>query len=166
MIKKLICLFAAVWLATAPAAAFNSPGIISLGDFQISAAAIQVTPPNLQQGLPGGPYTLPGLTALSCQANFQYGSGGATVQVFIQTSLDQGKTWFDIANIGFTTSGAIEAVNLSGLNSVTTPTAPGYLTLANNTTFNGPLGDRLQAQVVSTGTYGGATQVSVRCALR
>jgi hypothetical protein len=37
--------------------------------------------------------------------------------------------------------------------------------IADNTTFNGPLGDRLQAVVVSTGTYAGSTLTSVRCSV-
>lgn len=150
-----------LWLGLVPAAAqLASPGIVSLGDFQISSAGQQSTP------AASLPVNLQGLTALSCQVRFFYGSGGSSVQVFVQTSLDQGQTWFDIANIGFTTSSGLEAFNLSGLNGVTTPVAPTNLSLANNTTLNGPLGDRLQAVVVSTGTYGGSTLASVRCATR
>lgn len=159
--------FAVLALLSAPASAqFVSPGIFSLGDFQISSAATLVTPSNLQQGALNGQSTLPGITALSCQVKFNYGAGGTKTNVYIQTSLDQGGTFFDIANIAFTTASGTETINLSGLNSVTTPTAPSYLALADNTTFNGPLGDRFQAQVVSTGTYSGGTLASVRCSPR
>jgi len=106
------------------------------------------------------------MTALSCQARFAYGSGGTQVNVYIQSSLDQGQSWFDIANIEFTTSSGVDAINLSGLNSVTTPAALTNLALANNTVLNGPLGDRLQATVVSTGTYGGGSLLSVNCEAR
>lgn len=140
--------------------AMNNPGVVPLGDFQIATAGQQATPAAQV------PVNLQGMTALSCQARFLYGSGGTQVNVFIQTSLDQGATWIDLANIQFTTSSGTEEINLSGLAAVTTPTAPGYLTLAANTTFNGPLGDRLQAQVVSQGTYGSGTLVSVRCVAR
>jgi hypothetical protein len=144
--------------ATAPAgAAAVNPGIITLGDFQIAGAATQ----------PGQPVAnLQGMTALSCQVRFFYGSGGTKTNVYIQSSIDQGQSWFDIANIAFTTSSAAELVNLSGLGAVTTPTPPSNLALSDNTTLNGSMGDRLQAVVVSTGAYAGSTLASVRCAIR
>ena len=164
--NKLFALATASALAIAPALAMTGPGVISLGDFPIAAAGQQVTPLNLQQGLVGGPPALTGLTALSCQARFFYGAGGTKVNVYFQTSVDQGQTWFDIANIAFTTASAVETFNLSGLNSVATPTAPFNLALPDNTTLNGPLGDRLQAVVVSQGIYTGSTLVSTRCVTR
>jgi len=165
MRRLMIAAVAALALIAPARADFVSPGVISLGDFPVTSAGQQVTPPNLQQGL-SGPPLLPGLTALSCQARLSYGGGGTKVNVYIQTSLDQGTSWFDIANIAFTTSGGVEVVNLSGLNSVATPQAPSNLGLADNTSLNGPLGDRLQAVIVSQGTYTGSTLASVRCALR
>jgi hypothetical protein len=136
---------------------FSYPGPLSLGAFTVGAAATQVGTPALN---------LAGMTALSCQARFAYGTGGTKTNVYIQSSLDQGQSWYDVANIAFTTSSGVADINLSGLNSVTTPTAPVSQALADNTTFNGPLGDRLQAVVVSTGTYGGQTLVSVYCNAR
>lgn len=154
-------ILAALWLAIAPAAAdVQTPGIVTLGDFQIAGASTQSTP------AANAPVNLQGLTALSCQVRFNYGAGGTKTNVYIQTSIDQGQSFFDIANIAFTTSGGVETINLSGLNGVTTPTPPVNLALADNTTFNGPMGDRLQAVVVSTGTYSGSTLASVRCATR
>jgi hypothetical protein len=156
--KRLLTSVALLWLLAAPAAAqFTSSGVIPLGNFQVGPAGTQVGTP--QTGLQG-------MTALSCQARFAYGSGGTQVNVYIQSSLDQGQSWFDIANIEFTTSSGVDAINLSGLNSVTTPAALTNLALANNTVLNGPLGDRLQATVVSTGTYGGGSLLSVNCEAR
>src|SRR5579871_1467928 len=101
-------LFATTLLAAAllsPAQAqFVSPGIISLGDFQISSAGQQVTPQNLQMGQVNGQSTIPGVTAISCQVRFNYVAGGTKTNVYIQTSLDGGQSFFDIANIAFTTS--------------------------------------------------------------
>lgn len=167
ILRQLAAASSALLLTFAPAAAdFSNAGIISLGDFPIGAAGQQTTPTALQQGQPGGPPALSGLTAMSCQARFFYGAAGTKVNVYLQTSLDQGASFFDVANIAFTTASALEVVNLSGLNAVTTPQAPGSLSLADNTSLNGPLGDRLQAVVVSTGTYTASTLVSIRCALR
>ena len=150
----------ALALSIAPAAAIVNPGVLTLGDFQISSAGQQSTAPaNI-------PTNLAGLTGLSCSVRFAYGAGGTKTTVYIQSSLDGGNTWFDVANFAFTTSSALEAINLSGLNAVGTPQALTSLGLADNTTLNGPMGDRLQAVVVSTGTYSGSTLVSVRCAAR
>lgn len=131
--------------------------IVPLGNFQIGAAGTQIGTPQLN---------LQGLTGLSCQVRFAYGSGGTKTNVYLQTSVDQGQSFFDIANIAFTTSSGVELINLSGLNSVTTPVAAVNLALADNTVLNGPLGDRLQAVVVSTGTYGGGTLASINCGSR
>jgi hypothetical protein len=45
---------------------------------------------------------------------------------------------------------------------VTTPTAPSDGTLTDNTAFDGPLGDRFRAKVVSVGTYTGPTVLTLR----
>lgn len=134
-----------------------NPGAVTLGYFPVAGAGTQTGTPvaNLQ-----------GMVGLSCKVQFYYGSGGTQANVYIQTSLDTGNSWLDLANIQFTTANGVEAINLSGLNGVTTPTAPSNLGLTANTTFNGPMGDRLQAVVVSTGTYGGNTAAAVNCVVR
>jgi hypothetical protein len=131
----------------------DNPGPFTLGDFTIGAAGTQI-------GVDVN--NLAGLEAANLQMRFAYGSGGTKTNVYVQTSLDQGATWFDIANIAFTTSSGVDVVNLSALVAVTTPVAPVNLALADNTTLNGVIGDRLRAVVVSTGTYSGQTLVSVR----
>jgi hypothetical protein len=158
--KRMFVALAALAISLSAAEAqFANPGIVPLGNFQIGAAGTQYN-------VAGPQLNLQGVTALSCQVRFAYGSGGTQTNVYIQTSIDQGQSFFDIANVEFTTSSAVDEINLSGLNSVTTPTAAVNLALANNTTLNGPLGDRLQAVVVSQGTYGGGTLASVFCSLR
>lgn len=142
-------------LALTPALAMNNPGPFSLGAFIVSSPATQCTPASAPVN------NLSGLTATSLQVRFAYGSGGTQTNVFVQTSVDQGQSFFDIANIQFTTTSGVELINLSGLNSVTTPVAPTNLALAAGTVLNGPIGDRLQVCVVSTGTYSGQTLVSV-----
>lgn len=133
------------------------PGIYNLGDFTVTTAATQT----------GDAVTgLAGLTAVSLQARLAYGSGGTKITVYIQTSLDQGTTWIDIACITFTTAGATKVVNLSGLTPKTTEITPTDGALADDTALDGVLGDRLRAKVVSTGTYAGSTVLSVRAAAR
>jgi hypothetical protein len=152
-LRRFVSIAVALLLALAPAAAMTNPGVLLLGDFQVGAPATQV----------GTPITsLAGLNALSLQVRLAGGTGGSKINVYVQTSLDQGQSWFDIANIAFANTPGVEVVNLSGLDKLTTPTAPVYLQLADNTVLDGPIGDRLQAVVVSTGTYTGNTLISVR----
>lgn len=156
--KRLLLSIALLFALIAPAAAqFTSSGVIPLGNFQVGAAGTQV---GTEQD------NLQGMTALSCQVRFAWGSGGTQANLYIQSSLDQGQSWYDIANLQFGTASAVEAINLSGLNSVTTPAALLNLALTANTSFNGPLGDRLRATLVSTGIYSGGTLLSGNCVAR
>jgi hypothetical protein len=50
------------------------------------------------------------------QANFTFGSGGATVSAWVQTTFDGGATWVDAANFSFTTASAIKVFNLNANN--------------------------------------------------
>jgi hypothetical protein len=102
--------------------------------------------------------------AVTLQANFTYGSGGTTLKVDVETSIDQGFSWVPIARFAFTTASAEKIFNLSGLTPVTTVYTPA--TLSDDSVKDGILGDRLRARITSTGTYAGNTSVSVRVAVR
>ena len=104
---------------------------------------------------------LAGMLALSLQAQLAYGSGGTTVTVYFQTSIDQGQTAIDIAAVQFATAPGTEMANLSGLTPKTTPVAPGQQTLTPGTCVDGILGDRVRAVVVVVGTYGGSTALNL-----
>lgn len=131
----------------------DNPGIVNFGDFNIGVAGTQL----------GAPQTnLQGLLAMGLFARFAYGSGGTTARVFVQTSLDQGVTWIDVACILFATSGDVRVANLSGLTPKTTPTVITDGALADNTCLDGILGDTWRVKVVSTGTYAGGTLASLR----
>lgn len=100
--------------------------------------------------------------SVALQAIFTYGSGGTTANAYVQTSLDSGVTWFDIANFSFTTSTAKFMYNLSGLTPVTTENATrtdGSMTA--NTSLDGFIGDLLRVKYSSTGTYGGNTTLRI-----
>jgi hypothetical protein len=98
---------------------------------------------------------------LAVQAKFGYGSGGASVDVYLQTSLDGGLTWIDIANFHFTTSPATAIYNLSAATPKTTAVTPTDGSLAANTSVDGILGAQFRAKLVSVGTYAGATTIAV-----
>lgn len=103
-----------------------------------------------------------GRTYLAAQVKLVVAGGGTTCKVWIQTSLDGGTTWIDIMSIALTTATATRA------NAVTAYIAPGSppitpaeAALADNTTVNGIIGDKLRAKVITTGTYTGASHVTV-----
>lgn len=136
----------------------DNPGIFGLfnsdgEDFTIDAAGTQIG---------AVVEDLDGLQSLGLHARFAYGSGGTSCTVYIQTSLDQGTTWFDVACFAFATAGLTRVMNLSALTPITTPAAPTDGALTDDTALDGPLGDRFRAKVISVGTYAGPTVLSLR----
>lgn len=109
---------------------------------------------------------LDGMTAVSLSARLAYGSGGTTCKIYVQTSLDQGTSWQDIACFAFATAAEHQTLNISGLTPKLTQVTPTDGTLADDTAVDGILGDRLRTKVVSTGTYAGSTVLSVRAEVR
>ncbi len=95
------------------------------------------------------------------QANFTYGSGGTSVDAWVQTSIDDGLTWADVANFHFTTSSARFLFNLSALTPVTVQYTPTDGALAANTAKDGLLGAIWRVKSTSVGTYAGGTTLRV-----
>lgn len=141
-----------------------TPGIYNLGDIAISVAmtdeVITVSSNSLDEFIGN----LDGLDSVTLQCHFSHGGGGATVKCDIETSLDQGLTWIDIARFAFTTTTDVKIANLTTKTPVTTFYTP--VTLADNTAVDGILGDMLRAKLTTTGTYTGATTISVRAHVR
>lgn len=104
---------------------------------------------------------LDGMTAVTLEFSFQYGSGGTSCIVLVQTNFD-GSTWRDIARADFATTSAVKHCNLEGLLS---KAITSYLALAAEGVYDGVLGDSLRCVVASVGTYVGTT-VAVRAAVR
>ena len=102
-----------------------------------------------------------GMKHLAIEANFLYGSSGTDLTVFVQTSLDGGANWIDIATFHFLTTAARKVATLNAGNSVTTVYTPTDGSLADDTVKDGILGDRLRVKYTSTGTYAGATSIEV-----
>jgi hypothetical protein len=104
---------------------------------------------------------------LIVESIFDYGSGGTTAKVFVQTSLDGGTTWIDIISHAFLLA------DLSKVSAVSTTIAPSSQAfapsdgaLADNTVVNGVLSDRIRVKLVTTGTYAGGTTIAVWASLR
>lgn len=95
------------------------------------------------------------------QGNFTYGSGGTSVDAWVQTSLDGGSTWEDVANFHFTTSSQRFIYNLNSGTSVTTEYTPTDGTLAANTSKDGIIGNLWRVKFTSVGTYAGGTTLRV-----
>lgn len=130
-----------------------TPGQISFGSFTITTAGTQT-----------GEWTtagnLDGLLAMCAQVRLAYGSGGTSVKVYLQTTLDDETTPIDIACFTFTTASAVKARNLSALTAKTTDVTPTDATLTDDTSVDGVLGDRFRLKVVSVGTYAGSTSLT------
>lgn len=94
---------------------------------------------------------------LTIQANFTYGSGGTSVDAYVQTSLDGGATWTDIAEFHFTTSSARKIVNLNAQTPQTTQITPTDGGMTANTAQDGVLGPQFRVKYQSSGTYAGTT---------
>jgi hypothetical protein len=132
----------------------DNPGVFTLAALQIKdPKALALLTPVL---------SLDGMSAVSLEANFQYGSGGATMSGIAATSFDGGTTWRQVARFDFTTASVIKTANLNGLKSNAVAL---YQDLAAEGVNDGLLGDRLAAFIVSTGTYANTT-FSLRASVR
>lgn len=145
----------------------DNPGVKTLGDAALAAingatAETVITAAPDSQGETQAYLTgLEGLLAASVSFNFNYGSGGGTLKAILETTINQGATWIEIARVAFTTSSAEKVVNLSGLTPVTTVYAP--VALSDDTVKDGILGDRLRVSILKASTdYAGNTSLAVR----
>lgn len=132
----------------------DNPGVFPLAALQIGAAkSIALLTP-----ITG----FAGMTGVTLEANFQWGSGGSACSAIVATSFDGGTTWRHIARFDFTTAGRVAVANLSGLLS---KAVASYSDLASEGVNDGILGDQLAVFLVSTGTYVNTT-LSVRASVR
>lgn len=106
---------------------------------------------------------LAGMTDVVLEAKFVRAGGGTTCKVWVQTSLDDGATWFDVACFAFTTTTAskLNSVHVNPATPLTPATVPASATLADDTVLNGVLGDRLRTLMTTTGTYTGASSIEI-----
>jgi len=107
---------------------------------------------------------LDGMAGATIQVGAAIGTAGAKIQVYVQTSLDQGETAVDIACVTFIADGTPKILNFSTDGAVTEH-VPSDGTMSDDTMINGILGDRLRMKIVTTGTYAN-TVVSGRAAVR
>ena len=95
------------------------------------------------------------------QANFTYGSGGTSLTMWVQTSLDGAVTWCDVACFQFVTTTARKMFNLSALTPVTSIATPTDGSLSANTSVDGIVGSLWRVKYTSVGTYAASTTIEV-----
>ena len=94
---------------------------------------------------------------ITAQFTFDYGSGGTSATYWLQTSLDGGATWIDIACVQFTTADAVKIVNIDAGGYVAPGYVPGDGTLAVGSVVDGIMGDRLRVKQTIVGSYANST---------
>lgn len=138
----------------------DNAGVFSLGDIQISS-------PLGGTRIGTGVVDLEGLTAVTFEARFSpIGTTGTGLTAWLQTTLDQGLSYIDIARFDFGGTAEIKYANLSGLTPKTTPLNPTDGGLGPNSCVDGILGDQLVLKLSSTGTFGAGSVLSGRVAVR
>jgi len=163
---RLLGALAALLLLASSALAVNGR-VYNLGDASISAAVTnQVITSGVSAQSVAIAYVdrLDGMSAVTFQANFTYGSAGTNLKVDLETSIDQGTSWLPICRIAFTTASAEKVATVSGLTPKTTAAA--LSVPSDDACTDGVLGDRLRVRITSTGTYSGNTAISTRAAVR
>ena len=99
-------------------------------------------------------------SSIVLQGTFHYGSGGATVDCDVQTTID-GVNFFDVANFNFATTSARVLYNLSSLTPRTSQYTPTDGALDPNTCIDGLIGHLWRCKYSTTGLYAGGTTLRV-----
>lgn len=146
--------FALVAAPFAGADGLTSPGLYTLATAQITVA---------QSAAAQTPVTsLDGANQVTLEAALAYGSGGTSVDVVVQTTMDGGTTWRDIAHFSFTTTSAVKYAVING---AVSKGITAYSDLTVEGVNDGLLGNQLRAVITSVGTYTNTT-LSIRASVR
>jgi hypothetical protein len=98
-----------------------------------------------------------GFTLLTLQSKFTRSSGGTTLKAYLQTSLDDGTTWVDVACHAFATTTASKASAINrGIAPASQAFAPSDGSLADDTIVEGALGDRVRVKLIVNNGAGAA----------
>jgi hypothetical protein len=111
-----------------------------------------------------GPQQNGGALSMAFQKSFTYGSGGTTVDTYVQTSFDGGNTWADVIHFAQNTTSSDARPFVAWVNNLTASAAPAATTDGTqtvNTTTAGMFGLWWRVKFVSVGTYAGNTTLTV-----
>ncbi len=110
----------------------------------------------------GEMYRLPfGTKSLSLLSKFVRAAGGTSTKVYLQTSLDVGVTWVDIACHAFLITTATKATAVKNNIATAAAVTPADGALADDTILDGLIGDRIRVKYIVAGTYSGASSITV-----
>jgi hypothetical protein len=92
-----------------------------------------------------------------------WGSGGTSTDAYLQTSLDGGTTWTDVANFHFLAVSAryIWTLESSLIAAPVQLTAPSDGSMTANTALSGVFGNLWRVKFVTVGTYAGGTTLRI-----
>ncbi len=134
----------------------NTPGIKLFDDIPITSVSAAVDTAWI--------IGLDGMFEADLFLNFRYGSGGTKLQVWVQTSLDQGSTPIDLYCFSALLASKARAVRIKSDGVINTPSNG---TLADDVLATGlVLGDRLRLRYLVTGIYAGSSLLSARAVVR
>lgn len=102
---------------------------------------------------------LEGITAATIRCQFAYGSGGTTAKAFVQTTVDGGENWQDVACFAFLLASGVKEFTVSGLTPVTTAYTPTQASMADDTCKDGIVGAAWRVVLVTTGTYANSNMI-------
>lgn len=94
---------------------------------------------------------------ITAQAALVRGSGGTSIALYLQTSIDNGATWIDIARFDFAAASARRVQTISAIAPVGIPIIPTDAGLAAGGVIDGVLGDMVRAKYVVSGSYASST---------
>ncbi len=105
-------------------------------------------------------FMLQPVLSVAVHFQFAYGSSGTTADAYLQTSIDGGTSWIDVANFHVTTANLNKVVNLSALTPVAS-FAPTDGSIASDQVKDGVCGRHWRVKLKSTGTYAGSSTMKV-----
>ena len=157
LIRRILALLIATLALVSPASA------TTLLNIPITTAITTSVTPNFQlRGTSGSAYP----NSMGIQCNFTYGSGGTTALAWVQTSLDGGTTWQDVAFCSFATTSVRQVLNVISTTAVIAPVIGsdggiGGTPLTANTAVSGVFGNWWRVKYATTGTYAGGTTLRI-----
>jgi hypothetical protein len=145
----------------------DNPGLKNLGDVALAGinaattATVVTSQPDAQGQTQAYVDGLEGVLSATLQANFTYGSsGGTSLKVIWETSLDAGLSWIEVCRMAFATASEENIVNLSALTPRTTVYTP--VALSDDTAVDGIFGNWWRARILTVGIYVGNASLSLR----
>lgn len=118
-----------------------------------TAQALPATPAQWKNGL------IP--ASMLIEANFTYGSGGTTIDAWVQTTVDGGTTWIDVCNFSVATTSLKRLFNVCSNTPITSIYTPLDGTMTANTCKDGIIGSLWRVKYTSVGTYAGGTSLVI-----